>query len=210
MNGEEQEAVSVKVEENKDEKYEKFHLSSLCCTICKNQFPNKKAFNNHKTNHHDDRTFTCLNCGKEFVGIKRFSDHMRSYQFVTCQNCGKDIKSKNKNKHLRLCLIKKEKVKTENIEELCCDFCDYKSIIKVNMKIHTERKHIKRSCGDCQKEFDGQAMLNKHIRQIHVKKVPKLTKCKWDNCLYTTKITSNVRRHELYCSWRSRDVVTWF
>merc|ERR1712098_942953 len=102
--------------------------------------------------------------------------------------------------------------KEPKMNELSCNFCDYKSMKKINMKRHAELKHIKRSCNDCHKEFDSLTILNKHIRQIHIKKVPKLKNCKWEDCSYTTKINSNVRKHELICSRRpiELEVVSWF
>ena len=196
--------LNLKDEKNIEDK--KLDLVNLYCEICKRPFFNKRLFHNHKEKH-DNRTFTCLNCGQKIQGKKRFCEHMRSYRFFSCSICGKDIKSNNKSRHLKTCLVKKEEIKPPK-KILSCSICDYKSIHNYYMKIHSNI-HVKRSCNDCPEEFDNQKLLNKHIQQVHIKKVPR--KCKWENCTYANKKTSNVRRHETTCSkGQSMDVVTWF
>ena len=186
----------------------KFYLTKFSCEVCKIQFPKAISLKNHKLKIHDNRQFNCLNCGLQFLGLRRFNEHMRRYRSVSCKICGKDIQAKNFSRHFKLCAIKKEEVKLKT-EEFSCNFCDYKSMHKRNLKLHSNNMHSKRFCTYCDKEFDNKGTLYKHNRKVHSKKkVPKIFRCKWENCTYSYKIAQNVRRHELTCS-KSFEVVTW-
>ena len=201
----------MKEERETEVKDEKLDLTNFICDICKRKFTNYRAFGNHKLKH-DTRTFTCLNCGIQLLGIKKFCDHMQRYKFVTCHICGKDIKSRKKYRHFKTCLIKKEKGKPKR-EELFCNFCNYKTMDSFNMKRHSNL-HIKKSCNDCHEEFDNQTLLKKHLRKVHmpkVTKIPKLIKCKWENCVYSSARPYQVKRHESTCSkGQTMEVVSWF
>ena len=65
--------TEIKDEKNLEDK--KFDLRILYCKICDREFSSAKSFKNHKQNH-DNRTFTCLNCGKQLLGLKKFDEHM--------------------------------------------------------------------------------------------------------------------------------------
>ena len=197
----------IEDEENYDNK--EFYLTKLSCEICKRQFSTTNGLKNHKLIHYN-RPFNCFNCGLQFLGLKRFSEHMRRYRSVNCNICGKNIQSKNFSRHYKSCAIKKEEVKPKR-EEFSCNFCDFKSMHKRNLKLHSDNMHSKRFCIYCDEEFDNKGTLYKHTRKVHKqKKDPKIFSCKWENCTYSSKNSSNVRSHEKFSCSKSFEVVTWF
>ena len=197
----------------KDEKEEKFEGIRRSCEISKIEFPDGQTFRNHKKKH-DQRTFSCLNCGKCFTGRKKFTAHMRQYELFTCQVCGKNIKTRNKSRHLKICQLKKEEIKPKK-ENYVCNFCEYNTLHKSNFKKHINSMHTKVSCSKCDMEFENHTKLRKHVRYNHPrpKKSPETKYCKFPNCSYKSIHSQNVRRHEKYvCSKRPEETVSmiWF
>ena len=183
----------------KDEKGEgKFNVSRISCDKCNIQFPDNQALRDHRKKH-DQRSFSCLNCGKQFTGLRLFQNHMRKYKLFTCEVCGKDWPVGNKIRHMKNCIFKKEEIKPKKEKEnYVCNFCEYNTLHKRNFERHIDRLHTKISCSNCKQEFDNHAKLRNHISFYHPKpkKDPEIKQCKWPNCSFKSKHSKSIKRHE--------------
>ena len=195
---------------DKEKGEEMIKLTNIFCEICKIQFAKKKAFQNHNKKH-DQRSFSCLNCGKQFFGLHAFHSHMRNYQLFTCEVCGKNRPLTNKVKHVKNCIDKQEKIKPEN-EQYTCNFCPFNTHRNQNLKGHIASKHTKIFCSNCNELFDNKANLRKHVMKNHPrpKKAPEVKHCKWPNCSFNSIHQKIFTRHENFnCSERLEESVSF-
>ena len=199
----------------KEENVEKINDTSIICEICKQQLPDKQAFRNHKKRH-DQRSFSCFNCGKQFIGILLFHRHLLKYKLFNCEICGKDWPIKNRSRHTKSCIIKKEEIKSKK-EDYECNNCEFNTTRKQYLERHIARKHTKISCLNCDEMFDNLKKLRNHVTFYHPKEGPKkepvAKQCKWPNCSFQSKHHKNVLRHEkINCSKRPETSVSfiWF
>ena len=102
----------------KDEKLEGKinNVTRISCDICEIQFPHRQTYYDHKKKH-DKRSFSCLNCGKQFIGLWLFHNHMRKHKLFTCEICGEDRQVGNRSRHIKNCNIRHTKISCSNCQQ---------------------------------------------------------------------------------------------
>ena len=165
------------------------------CDKCDASYPVRKSLVNHKRlKHSDAKLFACTQCIYVTINRSHLEQHSRSLHEKVkeiCEVCRKTFTDKsNFNKHVRqfhseILHVTKAAEKRKAIEPL-----------------ETQPKRIKTElvCGQCQKEFTEHKNLNKHIKNVHMQKNLKCSKCE-----YTTNDMSNMQRHSESCEKRMKE-----
>ncbi|XP_071445354.1 zinc finger protein ZFP2-like [Hetaerina americana] len=145
------------------------------CEKCHRSFHLRSALVLHQRVHKGEEYFNCADCGKDFNSRRSYSKHLKSVAHGTrkeknmakidmfiCDVCGKICKEKYA---LSLHVIRvhsKEEPKK-------CNFCDYRTTSKANLKRHMEfhtgdRKFI---CECCGASFYMLCTLKEHYLYVH-------------------------------------------
>ena len=66
------------------------------------QSEEKKSLTKHMEGH-DDRSYSCGICKKNFVGLKAMRGHREVHEVAECVYCHKTLSRKGKNRHQESC-----------------------------------------------------------------------------------------------------------
>ena len=67
--------------------------------MCGKGFTTEASLKNHQLNVHDEKTSSCEDCGRTFIGRKTFSNHMDTHKKYTCKSCQIDIPMNSRGSH---------------------------------------------------------------------------------------------------------------
>ena len=185
--------IKVEVESNEDE---------LVCEICSKEFNSKKSLTYHRNSAHKLKEYTCMDCGKELIGSKKYHDHRRSHKTFECPKCSESHPVKNRYRHMEKC-DGSSKTKTK---EKMCDQCEYVTTNSSNFKKHL-LTHIRHQCEEPHCDYLAKSVkkLEVHKKKVH-REAPVIcaTRHQCGYCDFEGKFPSYVARHEKICSMKKQ------
>merc|ERR1712133_20114 len=115
------------------------------CQICNFETRLRPEFRKHK-NQHKENSFDCQICNYSTYRVSNFQRHNMLHfhsSKLECDICGKEFRELEKHKERRHSPKVKERKDRKLMEKVFhkCGYCDYKSSIKRNLKVHIVRKH---------------------------------------------------------------------
>lgn len=122
------------------------------CQHCVFSFKRELTLLNHQVNKHPE-TFT----SEEIQEIKK---RTRFSKFRICPECGKSVEKLS----LHIKTHHKGKVK-----EFFCDYCDYGTHVKDNLRHHIATHVDNFICSFCGKNYARKDSLDKHLKEKHIK-----------------------------------------
>ena len=139
------------------------------------------------------------------------SDHQNNHRVCLCDLCDRYFGHKSFSTHRKRCTNSPKDL-------LLCNYCDYKSISKGNLKLHYKTHEDKKlfKCDKCSKVYQSEKRLTYHLGVNRCIKVYKRLKredqkCTYaPECSYTTRRRSNFVRHLKSHSTPKRDFPTIF
>ena len=165
----------------------------LACTSCELKTFCKRTFKSHKCERNIDRKlnnrikkdneYRCDLCEYETKKKANFNRHEKIVHYSTkhkCTYCKKKFNSSTVlNKHVSTVHMEKDEIKLGPTTIYNCDKCDYQSVSKFSVKRHqithskpkTEKhmRHKKLSCQICDKKFNRNARLTRHLQTCKYK-----------------------------------------
>ena len=141
------------------------------CDLCDFTNHNKYVVNRHRKDH--DRikdTFECDSCDFRAVNkstVKIHNDSIHLGLKYPCSFCPYVANSKPAlAQH-----VKKTHIKDDKVEEHQCRYCEHKTALKRNLKLHEESIHEgrKHKCAECGKIYSHERGLRKHTLNEHEK-----------------------------------------
>ena len=173
------------------------NTNGYLCEKCALYVSSKAALRNHNKKCHDERRFICNECGREFIGNYQYDQHLRNHRKVQCHVCGENVPEKNQIRHAKRCGSKDDAKEPKKKKEHLCSYpsCNYRSLNKYNMTLHVQKAHQTKLCGECGKEFRGEALLRRHMKSHSTQ----FYHCKYTGCSYKSKYTSNITKHQRKC-----------
>ncbi|KAL9706648.1 hypothetical protein quinque_010166 [Culex quinquefasciatus] len=161
----------------------KLHAEKIwSCPECKKQFRRLDKYREHQKIHHDDRSFLCVYCGKDFPTTKYMNRHLQSHlkekvqkpeEEFECEVCGKKMKYKsNYTNHMKTHGPEHSKpIKADPdsppkkiyLCSICGRNCGSSSNLTVHMRRHNGQAIC--SCSVCGKGYPRKADLVMHMRK---------------------------------------------
>uniref|UniRef100_A0A1Q3FWB0 C2H2-type domain-containing protein n=1 Tax=Culex tarsalis TaxID=7177 RepID=A0A1Q3FWB0_CULTA len=161
----------------------KLHAEKIwSCPECKKQFRRLDKYRDHQKIHHDDRSFLCVYCGKDFPTTKYMNRHLQSHlkekvqkpdEEFECEVCGKKMKYKsNYTNHMKTHGPEHSKsIKADPdsppkkiyLCSICGRNCGSSSNLTVHMRRHNGQAIC--SCSVCGKGYPRKADLVMHMRK---------------------------------------------
>ena len=143
------------------------------------------------TNMNHKKKQACTRCGKEFLYVKRLSEHMEKEHLqetiYDCDQCGKEYQTKG---HLR------RHIKTHT-DIYMCPNCPEKFSKKIQLKSHVFNEHTIKKCDKC--EFEGKPRaVRQHKKSKHEAKkyhIHKLINHICDQCGQLLTTHTGLRNH---------------
>ena len=173
----------------------KNHKSKIFCEVCGELTAPGSSFKMHMMKHEDVNRCAVEGCGLNLKSEDDLKNHMNSVHgfdelkappgYKICPFCAKILSARAIYKHVSynfcsisfpaftkfLLQLRAHKNKLSN-NFFQCDFCEYKTFNKLNIKAHmfkhkskTSLKEIK--CGSCDKIFYQRANMISHERNMH-------------------------------------------
>ena len=106
------------------------------CHVCKQMYPNWRAWKAHFRTIHREALFPCGRCGIKFVLEKTLEDHVfkaHEGEGIRCNYCHYTYRNRESlNNHMR---------KSHRADLVCCTFCSMRFLSKDTMRIHMKNKH---------------------------------------------------------------------
>jgi len=137
----------------------------LQCSLCKNEFITREAFNIHMLKKHKKavpnnsivglkRNIKCEKCTRTFEKKTLLDDHVKEAHSHKCAKCRQKFDSQGSlNSHMRSHMIK-------------CDKCNFAGDSKLKVLDHKKVAHNFK-CSKCRQAFDQKDRLEAHIRANH-------------------------------------------
>ena len=136
------------------------------CSLCDKIFTDQKTLKTHCIAvHGEEKPFKCTVCTKKFSFEKNLKLHIAHHDRNKQQKCDKCNETLPNLEKLREHMVK--------VHFFDCNQCKFMQIFptKEALKTHIENvhegKHHPFQCGRCQKSFELQTDLNKHILEFH-------------------------------------------
>ncbi|XP_021964295.1 zinc finger protein 350 [Folsomia candida] len=140
----------------------------FCCTLCSKEYTTKLNLEAHIAAHTGEKSYKCDTCGMIFVTHYRLKAHQEVHRekskrkVYKCELCPSTFLSKmGISRHVRtihgdrnyLCTHCNKKYnrlsglryhiltkhKTEDMPSYSCEECEYKTVVKTNLKLHIKR-----------------------------------------------------------------------
>ncbi len=170
------------------------------CTICDKQYKYKHHLKRHTLLHTGEYKYTCQICGKTFIEVTNYKEHMGTHEGVlyVCQYCGMQFKSRMG--------LRKHIPKHTGIYPLECSVCQ-KGFVRRDLLDEHENSHQSDQglyfCEHCGSNFKSKAGLLGHLPE-HTGKYPHF--CRTCNKGFTNRnrLDEHERKHEgkgFTCPW---------
>uniref|UniRef100_A0A1B6HBW8 C2H2-type domain-containing protein n=1 Tax=Homalodisca liturata TaxID=320908 RepID=A0A1B6HBW8_9HEMI len=145
------------------------------CIVCGNGFILLEQLNFHLQNCHNAyEKVECRICHKWYLGPIKLKMHVKAAHLY----CKKDTKSDTVcticEKRFSTVQNLKRHMKIHDVTDCLCDLCGKSVKGKSAMKRHMQNEHSRSGtfvCKTCNEQFDMEAALNRHKRQVHTKRV---------------------------------------
>uniref|UniRef100_A0A182UHT2 Transcription factor grauzone n=1 Tax=Anopheles melas TaxID=34690 RepID=A0A182UHT2_9DIPT len=157
------------------------------CEVCGEVFQNMKE---HMQNKHEERQFSCDQCGSKFPFKKRLVVHMKKMhgeKDVTCEQCGKSFTKYTIEDHRR----------SVHMDRFVCEHCP--KTFKIRFRLHKHMQEHDKSlristsvpCPTCGQVMGDKYILRQHIKHMHVEQ--QAVDC--ETCGKTFKNHRNLKIH---------------
>ncbi|XP_013163653.1 PREDICTED: zinc finger protein 43 isoform X11 [Papilio xuthus] len=138
----------------------------LCCNICAERFPNRKAKFAHLADVHEQspKTYTCPECGQEFGKWHMYRTHFvvthttNGYQ---CSYCEQKFDTKRNLLEHRVTHTRERAYQCT----VCSKLFGRKKNLQQHMWIHREQKRFE--CIPCKKQFNQRVSWKSHMKSYH-------------------------------------------
>ena len=114
--------------------------------------------------HEQDKNFPCDRCNVKLLSEEKLTRHFKKFHAdVQCEICGRNLL--NGDVGLKKHIIQ---VHGDEIKNILCEKCDYRTHSKSNLNVHIKHMHTKRPkflCNIC-----NQILSDKRGLQIHIGK----------------------------------------
>uniref|UniRef100_A0A182JQP8 C2H2-type domain-containing protein n=1 Tax=Anopheles christyi TaxID=43041 RepID=A0A182JQP8_9DIPT len=157
------------------------------CEVCGEVFQNMKE---HMQNKHEERQFSCDQCGSKFPFKKRLVVHMKKMHAekdVTCDQCQKSFTKYTIEDHRR----------SVHMDRFVCEHCP--KTFKIRFRLHKHMQEHDKSlristsvpCPTCGQVMGDKYILRQHIKHMHVEQ--QAVDC--ETCGKTFKNHRNLKIH---------------
>ena len=173
--------------------HQKSEAGKWICSICNKELSQYGALYRHKKIHLITN-LECHICKKSLGNEITLKNHIQyvhsSNSHEECLICEKKILSYNFKKHFK---IHSNEKKLHN-----CNFCDYSTAYKGNLKIHISRAHLKEAGQDCIVPQFSCSKCSKFVRNLekHMRKVHNDEKYSCSECDYKANEKPSLTRHK--------------
>lgn len=126
--------------------------SSFKCYLCNKMFYQRKLKHEHLDNVHSSDEFKCRVCKHKSQTARGMDNHMMIHENPEllshmCHICSKNYqKACELRRHIKL----SHSDKSLRLSKFFCDFCDFKTFSKMNVKRHLRTIHLKIKAFQCQ------------------------------------------------------------
>ena len=126
--------------------------TSFRCYLCNANFHSRKLKHEHLENSHGNDEFKCLKCRHKSQTARGHDNHLMLHENPEllshmCHICSKNYqKACELRRHIKL----SHSDKSKRISKFFCDFCDFKTFSKMNVKRHLRTIHLKIKAFQCQ------------------------------------------------------------
>ena len=165
----------------------------LSCNVCDDKFRTDLKLKYHMELYHqvDNLPVNCgySRCKITSINIQKHREHREEAHGnrAPCNECGKLIRYDNLNAH-------QSKMHSNIRKWHSCDYCDYQSSQKNNLKTHLNKHKDSKSfqCKLCDKKFNWDSSLRSHMSAAHGKIIRNYI-C--EVCTHSFKDKSNLAQH---------------
>lgn len=160
------------------ERHKVLHMDILpyCCSYCGKTFSQSDNLLLHIRSYHTkERPYLCNVCGKGFVSSSRLTRHMwvhTGFKPYQCQHCTKAYSNLNDlRSHMRLHVGTTGQQKEDRPYVCTYPSCKMRFYHACRLARHLKIHEKAYTCPDCHKRFSTLDILNKHVKNKHVKDV---------------------------------------
>lgn len=188
--------------------YDRKSIEKIPCPICSRIF-GKSSLRCHLRLHTNERIYPCDKCSLSFTRKYNLKDHIRrvhlnetlSYtpaspeRLFECPICRKIFKRKSiLDQHMH-CHRDVIAVKVFQCPEPNCLFNGRSAAeLRMHQTVHIDEKSVYCDVAGCNYRTKTTVLLRRHHRAQHSDAAVQMFKCK--HCLFSTKVSSHVKRHE--------------
>lgn len=153
------------------------------CYLCNERFHQRKLKYEHLENVHSNDEFKCRVCKHKSQTARGMDNHIMLHENPEllshmCHICSKNYqKACELRRHIKL----SHSDKSKRISKFFCDFCDFKTFSKMNVKRHLRTIHLKIKAFQCQfcpdKKYTSKVTLDQHMITKHGQETDYICRC---------------------------------
>lgn len=157
--------------------------SSFKCYLCNEVFYQRKMKSEHLEEVHSHDEFKCRICKHKSQTARGMDNHVMLHENPEllshmCHICSKNYqKACELRRHIKL----SHSDKSKRISKFFCDFCDFKTFSKMNVKRHLRTIHLKIKAFQCQfcpdKKYTSKVTLDQHMITKHGQETDYICRC---------------------------------
>ena len=157
--------------------------TSFRCYLCNETFQQRKLKYEHLENVHSNDEFKCRVCKHKSQTARGMDNHIMLHENPEllshmCHICSKNYqKACELRRHIKL----SHSDKSMRISKFFCDFCEFKTFSKMNVKRHLRTIHLKIKAFQCQfcpdKKYTSKVTLDQHMITKHGQETDYICRC---------------------------------
>lgn len=157
--------------------------ASFKCYLCKEVFSQRKLKYEHLESKHSNDEFKCRICKHKSQTARGMDNHVMLHENPEllshmCHICSKNYqKACELRRHIKL----SHSDKSMRVSKFFCDFCDFKTFSKMNVKRHLRTIHLKIKAFVCQfcpdKKYTSKVTLDQHMITKHGQETDYVCRC---------------------------------